>query len=300
MSRGKAVVFGGSGFIGSHVADALDDAGYSVSVFDIRPSDHLRPSMEMIVGDILDEAALERAVADARVVYNFAGVADVEDASRRPLDTIRYNILGNAFLLEALKGRDIDRYVFASTLYVYSDAGSFYRDSKVASELYIHDYSDQYGLPFTILRFGSIYGPRSYHQDRIYKFVRQALTEKQLTYGGDGEEIREYIHVTDAARCAVEVLGKPEYENQNVILAGNQPMKIRDLMVMVSEIIDKQMPIEFLRERDAIHYEVTPYSFTPRLGKKYVSGSYIDLGEGIMQCAQEVYNELLAEGAAER
>ena len=296
MSKGKAVVFGGSGFIGSHVADALDDAGWSVTVFDLKESPYLRDSMEMVVGDILDEAALAAVVEGAKVVYNFAGVADVEDATNRPLDTIRYNILGNAMLLEALKGKSIERFVYASTLYVYSDAGSFYRDSKTASELYIHDYGAQFNIPFTILRFGSIYGPRSYHQDRIYKFVAQALAEKRLTYGGDGREIREYIHVVDAARCAVEILDSEAYLNQNVILSGQQSMRIRDLMVMVSEIIDKEMPIEFLGGRDAIHYEVTPYSFTPRLGKKYVSGSYVDLGEGIMQCAQDIYNELVAEG----
>jgi UDP-glucose 4-epimerase len=252
--------------------------------------------MKMVLGDILDPDAVGAVVDGAKVVYNFAGVADVEDASQRPLDTIRYNILGNAILLEALKGRDIERFVYASTLYVYSDAGSFYRDSKTASELYIHDYGAQYGIPFTVLRFGSIYGPRSYHQDRIYKFVSQALTENRLTYGGDGREIREYIHVTDAARCAVEILNSDEYRDQNVILSGHQSTRIGDLMVMIGEIIDKQLPIEFLGERDAIHYEVTPYSFTPRLGKKYVSDSYVDLGEGIMQCAQDVYNELLAEG----
>jgi UDP-glucose 4-epimerase len=295
VSKGRAVVFGGSGFIGSHVADALDDAGWSVTVFDIKESPYLRESMEMVVGDILDDSAVAAVLQGAKIVYNFAGVADVEDASQRPLDTIRYNILGNAMLLEALKGSRIERFVYASTLYVYSDAGSFYRDSKTASELYIHDYGAQYGIPFTILRFGSIYGPRSYHQDRIYKFVAQALAEKRLTYGGDGAEIREYIHVADAARCAVEILDSDTYLGQNVILSGHQSMRIRDLMVMISEIIDKEMPIEFLGGRDAIHYEVTPYSFTPRLGKKYMSGSYVDLGEGIMQCAQDVYQVLLAD-----
>jgi UDP-glucose 4-epimerase len=298
VSKGKAVVFGGSGFIGSHVADALDDAGYVVTVFDLRPSEWRRPSMEMVVGDILDEVAVAQAIDGASTVFNFAGVADVADALRRPIDTIRYNILGNALLLEALKGVRVARYVFASTLYVYSDAGSFYRDSKMACELYVHDYGDQYGIPFTVLRFGSIYGPRGYHQDRVYKFVEQALAQGRLTYGGDGEEIREYIHVADAARAAVEVAEREEYAGENVILSGQQPLKVRDLMVMIREIIGKDIPIEFLGERDAVHYEVTPYSFTPRLGKKYVSGSYVDLGEGIMQCAQEVYGQLKREGTA--
>lgn len=285
----KAIVFGGSGFIGSFVSDLLAEKGYSVTVFDIKESPYLKPGQEMVIGDITEAVEVKKAVKDAPVIYNFAGIADIEEASRNPIGTITQNILGNANILEAIKDKKIERYVFASTLYVYSEAGSFYRDSKIACELYIQDYHEQYGIPYTILRFGSIYGPRSHNRDRIHMLVWQALTEQKMVYNGSGEDIREYIHVEDAARCAVEILEK-NYLNQHVIISGQQSLKIKDLMVMIKEILGRDIAIEFTEEVSDIHYQITPYSFNPKLGKKYISDNYIDLGEGIIQCAQEIYN----------
>ncbi len=84
----KVVVFGGSGFIGSHVSDDLTARGYEVRIFDIKKSGDLKEGQEMIIGDILDEVAVEGAVDGCDVVYHFAGLADLDSASKRPKDTI--------------------------------------------------------------------------------------------------------------------------------------------------------------------------------------------------------------------
>ena len=128
-------VFGGAGFLGSHVCDKLTDAGHSVTIFDIRESPWLREGQRMIVGDVLDEKAVAEAVDGAQVVYNFAGIADIGEAGSRPVDTVKYNILGNTLVLEAAVKAKARRFVFASSLYVYSSAGGFYRCSKQACEL---------------------------------------------------------------------------------------------------------------------------------------------------------------------
>lgn len=284
----KVVVFGGSGFIGSHLADVLTEKGYDVVIFDIKPSPYTKPAQKMVTGDILDFALVKKTIKDASVIYNFAGLADIDAAREDPIGTIKNNILGNGYILEALKDRDIERYIFASTVYVYSDAGSFYRDSKVACELYINDYHAKYGIPFTILRYGSLYGPRTTQKDRIYLLVKQALTEKKMTYEGTGEEMREYIHVEDAARCSVEILDK-NFVNQNVIITGHTSTKIKDLMVVIKEILGGEVSIEFSNKGSDTHYDMTPYSFSPKLGRKYISNCYIDLGQGIVQCIEEVY-----------
>jgi UDP-glucose 4-epimerase len=287
----KVVVFGGSGFIGSHVADFLTEKGYDVVIFDIKPSPYVKPAQKMVAGDILDFELVKKALKDASVVYNFAGLADIDTAREDPIGTIKNNILGNGYILEALKEREIKRYVFASTVYVYSDAGSFYRDSKVACELYINDYHAKYGLPYSILRYGSLYGPRTTQKDRIYLLVKQALTEKKMTYEGTGEEMREYIHVEDAARCSVEILDE-SFANQNVIITGHISTKIKDLMIVIKEILGGEVAIEFLNKGSDTHYEMTPYSFSPRLGRKYISNCYIDMGQGIIQCIEDVYKSL--------
>src|SRR3990170_1618453 len=142
----NVIVFGGSGFLGSHVADALSDAGYDVTVYDIKPSPYLKDSQKMIVGDILDEKVVEKAVEGCDIIYNFAGIADIEEASKNPIETIKYNILGNTILLEAAVRHRLKRFVYASTVYVFSDSGSFYRCSKAACENYIDVYRKQHGL----------------------------------------------------------------------------------------------------------------------------------------------------------
>lgn len=290
----KATVFGGSGFLGSHTADFLTKKGWDVTIFDVKPSHYLKTNQKMIVGDILDFNKVKAAIKDASVVYNFAGIADIDEASKNPIGTIKNNILGNGNILEVLKGKNIKRYVFASTIYVYSDTGSFYKDSKLACETYIADYHKTYGIPYTIVRYGSLYGPRTNKKDRIYQMVKQALTEGKITYEGNGEEMREYIHVEDAARCSVEILDE-DYADQIVIVTGTQSLKIKDLMVMVNEIIGKKVKIEFLNKTSDLHYEITPYSFKPKLGKKYISKDYIDLGQGVLQTIEEIYNSLIKD-----
>ena len=290
----KAIVFGGSGFVGSHTADVLSEKGYEVIIFDLAPSPYLKARQKMIVGDILDLDAVKEAVAGASVVYNFAGVADIDEASEQPIDTIKHNILGNAHILESIKNQEIYRFIFASTVYVYSEAGSFYKSSKQACELYVEDYSKRYGIPYTIVRYGSLYGPRANESNPVYRLLKRAFLEKKISHYGSGEEIREYIHVEDAARCSVEILDD-NFINQHVILTGHHPIKSRDLMTMINEMFKNQLTVEFRDEKPDSHYLVTPYSFNPRLGKKYVSHYYIDMGQGLLQCIEELYNELHKE-----
>lgn len=288
----KVIVFGGSGFLGSHVADALTEKGHQVTVFDIKASPYLKKGKQtMVVGDILDETAVGKAAAGCDIVYNFAGIADIDEARKRPLDSVKYNILGNSIILEAARKRKVKRFVFASSLYVYSKAGSFYRSAKQACELLIENYEEMYGLPYTILRYGSLYGPRSDGSNFIRHIVHQALTDKKITRHGDGEELREYIHVCDAARGSVDILGE-EFRNQHVILTGNQQTRIKDLLHMIREMLDNAIDIEFLPSKESCHYEITPYTFAPKVGRRLVPRTYLDLSQGILDVIHDSYKEL--------
>ncbi|PWB52469.1 MAG: NAD-dependent epimerase [Candidatus Methanoperedenaceae archaeon] len=284
----KAIVFGGSGFLGSHVADSLTKEGYEVTIFDLLPSPYKQINQDMIVGNILEKELVRNAVKGCDVVYNFAGVADLEIAKENPLKTVEINILGNTIILDACREHGVKRYVFASSLYVYSKTGSIYRSSKQACELIIENYHEDYGLPYAILRYGSLYGPRSDENNWIRKVINQAISEGKITRYGDGEEIREYIHVEDAARCSVDILSK-EFENEYVILTGFQQMKIKNMMKMINEMLGNRLELEFLPANSNLHYEITPYSFSPKIAKKYVSKYYLDIGQGLLQCLEDAY-----------
>jgi len=277
----KTIIFGGAGFLGSHVADNLSERGHEVIIFDLKRSPFLKNGQVQITGDIMDKKTVEKAVVGCDVVYNFAGIADLRMAQNTPFDTINNNILGNTILLEACRKAGVKRFVFASTLYVYSKKGSFYRSSKQACELIIENYHEIYGMDFTILRYGSLYGPRADENNSIYKIIKQALSEGKITRHGDGEELREYIHVYDAARLSADILSD-EYKNQHIIIAGSQRIKIKDLLIMLKEMLDNKIELEFIPVDFSEHYEITPYTFKPRLAKKIHSNHYMDLGQGIL------------------
>lgn len=283
----RAVVFGGAGFVGSHVADELTARGYDVAIFDVRPSPYATPRQQAIVGDILDADAVSHAVAGCDYVYHFAGLADIDQANSRPIDTVRLNILGTTNVLEACRHHRVKRVVFASTVYVYSQSGGFYRCSKQAAELYIEMYEQTYGLPYTILRFGSLYGERADENNAVRRYLRQALLEGKVTCYGDGEEVREYIHVADAARSSVEILSA-EYANQHVVLTGHQPMTVSALLGMIEEILAKKIEVTYMTPDASVHYRRTPYNYQPRLGRKFVSSYYLDMGQGLVACLEDI------------
>ena len=295
MSNEIAIVFGASGFLGSHVAEALSTDGYRVRLFDLSPSSYQRHDQEMIVGDVMNLEEVTKAAQGAAVVYNFAAIADIDEAHEKPLATAAVNILGNMNVLEAARLAGARRFIFASSIYVYSESGSFYRASKQAAERFIETYHERYGLDYTILRYGSLYGRRTDARNGIYRMLHEAVEKRSITYGGSGEAIREYIHAEDAARMSVQVLA-PEFANRHLILTGQERMRIKDVMTMISEIMPWPVELHFDEANAVHHYEVTPYAFQPRIGRKLVLNEHVDLGQGLLDCLREIHKELHHSG----
>ena len=167
----KITVTGGSGFLGSHVADALSKKGHKVTIFDKKKSKWIRSDQKIVIGDILDAKALENVIKDADVVFHFAALGDLNQALREPVNSVITNILGTVRTLELSRKHKIKRFIHASTIYVNSAEGSFYRSSKKAAEDYVDEYKKNYGLNYTILRFGSLYGQRSDDTNGVKKIV---------------------------------------------------------------------------------------------------------------------------------
>ncbi len=289
MSR--ICVLGGSGFLGSHVADKLSEIGHDVAVVDRLRSVWLRKDQEMVIADLLDPNSIDKAIDGAEIVYNFAGLADLNQALTMPVKTIELNVLGNMHVLEACKKAGVDRYLFASSIYVYSREGGFYRCSKQSAEHYIEEYQNVYGLNYTILRYGSLYGPRSGEDNGLFRIIRDALIQGKISYEGDPESVREHIHVEDAANSSVTALGT-DFLNQSVILTGQQSMRVSDLLSMLSEILGFQESPEFRGEDYAGHYVRTPYAYQPKLGRKYSPSTHVDLGQGLLQIIDDIRQQL--------
>lgn len=283
----KIVVFGGCGFIGSYVVEELINNGYDVVVADLNYSKYIDKKYFKRC-DILDEKAVNEIVKEADIVYNFAGFANLDDAIANPTKALELNVMGNLNILEACKNNNIKRFVYASSAYAMSDKGSFYGISKLTSEKLTEEYYKKFGLEFTIVRYGSVYGERDFHNNYIYNLLKKAIETKEINHSGDGEEIREYIHVADVAKLAVDIIKSNEFINEHIILTGVERMQRKELFDMINEILGGNLTINLNSDGYHNHYKTTPYSFLPIRSKKLTANPYIDMGQGLIDCLKDI------------
>lgn len=286
----KIVVFGGSGFIGSYLVEELVARGYNVTVADIRTNKYIQ-DVNFVKCDINSNEEIANVLSnDVDFVYNFAGFANLDRAVNNPSATIRLNIMGNLNILEEVRKLPaIKRYIFASSAYAMSDKGSFYGISKLAAEKIIEEYNKKYGLKYSILRYGSVYSEREFDNNYIYSLIKNIITHKEIVHNGDGNEVREYIHASDTAQMAADIIESDEYENQHLILTGVERMKRMELFEMIQEILGKEFNVKLNHTDSANHYKLTPYAFQPIMSKKMIAKSYVDMGQGILECIKNVY-----------
>lgn len=285
----KIVVTGGAGFLGSHIADALSEAGHQVLILDLKKSKYLKHNQTQLIGDIRDEKFVDDACTGVDYIYHLAALADLNEAKEKPLESISINIMGTAVLLNAAVKHNIKRFILGSSVYVYSNQGGFYRCSKQACEAYLEEYNRKYQLKYTVLRYGSLYGPRADETNGVYRLLHSFVNNDQLQHDGSPTDKREYIHVYDAAKLSSQIL-QEEYENKHYVLSGNDRLEIADLYKMFEEILNKQVSISYSSDTGGSngHYNITPYTYMPSIGKKLVTSEFVDMGQGIIQLLEEM------------
>tara|TARA_A100001015_G_scaffold280792_1_gene343374 strand:+ start:14325 stop:15218 length:894 start_codon:yes stop_codon:yes gene_type:complete len=288
----KVIIFGGSGFLGSHVADYFFEKKYQITIFDKNRGSYSNKKYTFIKGDITDESKVLKSVKGMDLVMNFAGISDLNYAVNNPKETVQQNICGNLNILSACKKNKVKKFIYASSVYADSEEGGYYKSSKLASESYIKEFSKQNNLSYIILRFGSIYGPRSDKKNGIYNILFQIIKKQKLIYFGNPETLREYIHVVDAARATYEVV-KKNYKNKIITLTGKMSIKMKDLLILIGEIINiKNKKIYFENKKYRGHYILTPHNYNLNENLKYSSELNVDLGYGIRDMIKLISNEL--------
>jgi len=292
----KVIIFGGSGFLGSYLYDELNKNGFNVTIADKHQPENNHFKGKFIKVDILNLQSTKSIIRGSDIVYNLASLANLNEARKNPIETIRTNVLGNLNLLEACRlNKKIKRFIYASSAYALSNKGSFYGISKQTSEKLTIEYHNRFNLKYTIIRYGSVYGERAYRNNYIYNLLYHAIKTGELLYEGDGEDIREFIHASDIAKLSVKVIKDKKYENENIILTGMEKVKRIELLTMINEIMQNKLKIKRIKKSLVGHYKTTPYSYQPEEAKKIFSNSYIDLGQGILECIKKINQDIINE-----
>ena len=272
----KILIIGGLGFLGKRIYDLLSKKYKNVTILDNK---NISDKKNYIKGDINNFKFLKEKLKNYDVVYHLAGLSNLDTAYKNPIDTSKTNITGTVNVLEACKINKIKKLIFGSTMYVSGQHGSFYRCSKSACEDYIKEYRYRYNLKYTILRFGSLYGPGSNEENGLYRIVLGAINNKKVIYYGDLNAHREYIHVDDAAKASSDCLKR--FDNKIINITGNQSLKVTDLLEIVREILNIKNKIKVINKKQKGHYTMVPHNYDEPLVMKYSINPFVDLGEGI-------------------
>jgi len=227
----KALITGGAGFIGSHIADRLVDEGHSVCVVDdlstgLRANVH--PGVDFRELDICDDRAMRRVLGEERpeVLFHLAAQMDVRRSTREPEFDARVNIIGALNLLRGAIDAGVRRVVYASTggavygnprqlpvpethpTYPISEYGA----SKLSFEHYLSVYGGRGLIEYAALRFPNVYGPRQRPDGEAGVtaiFAGQMLRGEDVTIFGDGSKTRDYVFVSDVVEANVRAIGGP-------------------------------------------------------------------------------------------
>lgn len=294
MSVESIVLFGGNGYLGGALARELLRRGRTVIVADLN-SDRLPKGVEFVRTDITDPDQVRAAILEGAVVANFAGIADLNKAKNMPRECIEVNVLGNYNILTACTEKRVKKYLYASSAYVYSTHGSFYRISKRTCEEYTVEFGKKFSLPYLILRYGSLYGGASDEANGMHRIVRRALLEGRLYYDGSPNDSREFIHVSDASDITADLL-LGDNENGAHLLTGTERYTMAELFSLITEIMAKPVNIEFGHHENSDHYKMTQYNFVPIQAKRISKPLHTDLGNGLMDLINNLFVKHAEEG----
>ena len=286
MSK-EIIFFGGSGFVGSYFVRKLLYNKYKVNIYDLNKPKFKHKNLKYIKGNILDENKVFETIKKNSYVFNFAGWSDLETASNHEQEVKKLNLDANNKILKICKKKNVKRFVYASTLYVFSKYGGIYKESKKKAEKLI----EASKVPYTNLRFGSLYGIGSKPGNAIFDILQMAIKKKKITYWGRGDEVRQYIHARDAAKVCDQIFFE-KFKNKSLLITGLEDIRMRDLLNTVKEMFDNKIEIEFdYNKRTDAHYKNTPFTIDgkdmekPIIGEKLLFETYTDIGQGIYELA---------------
>ena len=262
------LVFGGGGFLGSHIARGLIEKGYNVRVFDSFPAgmanlEIIRDRLEIIKGDFLNEQDVSNALEDVDYLFHYISTTVPATAKKDPVYDIESNVIGAVKLFQQALNYKIKKVIFPSSGgTVYGEPLSLpiretdplnpaepYAIAKAAIERYLQYFYNTYGLDYNIIRYSNPYGEgQNPHgqQGVIPIFLNKIRQGERPVIYGDGSMIRDYIYITDAVNATIAVIEKQTNERLFNVGSG-EGTSINQLIDIMSIITGKKIQPEYVK-----------------------------------------------------
>lgn len=306
----RIFITGGAGFIGSTLAGHYLDRN-EVIVFDNFSRDSLQykpyaahRNLTRIHGDVMDAAAVTKAIDGANIVVHAAAIAGIDTVILSPTTTLRVNLIGTANVLEACRTlTDCRRFLDFSTSEVFGsraynsgeadkaeigavgEARWTYAVGKLAAEHLTHSYHTEFGLPTVTVRPFNVYGPGQVGEGAIMKFIQKAIRNEDIEIHGTGTQIRAWCYVDDMTRALMMCLEKPEAIGESFNIGNAVAVTtIYGLANTVVRVLGSKSKIRFIR-RDYADIELripAAHKATDVLGFT----AEVDLEEGVLRTAE--------------
>ncbi len=273
FARMRALVTGGGGFIGSHLAEALLAAGHEVRVLDNFATGrrenllHL-PDVELVEGDIQSYERVHNAISGCQIVFHQAAMPSVPRSVQDPLTSNASNVIGTLNVLLAARDSDVRRVIFASSSSVYgtnrelpkrenqpTQPISPYAVAKLAAEGYCRSFHAVYGLETVALRYFNVFGPRqdplSQYAAVVPNFITAALNGRPPTIFGDGEQSRDFTFISNVVEANILAMAAPEAAGGVFNVACGSRVTLNEVVQTLRELTGR---------------EIEPVYAEPRLG----------------------------------
>ena len=268
-----AVVTGGAGFIGSHVATALVQQGWQVRVLDSLAGGrwsnlaHIQGDVECVEGDIRDTALVQKTLQGASALFHKAAMVSVAESVERPLECHAVNGTGTQGLFDAARLAGVERIVFAASAAAYGrreglpkretdepEPVSPYAATKLYGEHLCSTYTSVYGMAAFPLRYFNIYGPRQDPRGPyaavISKFVEVMRAGRAPMVFGDGGQTRDFCFVGDVVQANLLALRAPvSAAGQAINIGTGRQTSLLDLLDCLNGLMGTQYPAQFGPER---------------------------------------------------
>jgi UDP-glucose 4-epimerase len=256
QSRGKGrlmLVTGGAGFIGSHLVDALIDAGMRVRVIDnfaTGSRDYLNPAAELTDADICDAASMGREFEGVDTVFHVAALPRIPLSIAKPVETHMTNVVGTLNVLIAARDSKVRRVVYSGSSSVYGEQNSLpltetmtphpmnpYALQKFVGEEYARMFHRMSAMQTVVLRYFGVYGPRMAEEGAymlaIAAFLRARREGRALEIHGDGEQTRDFTHVSDVVAANLLAIDCEAADGRAINIGRGENVSVKRIAVMI-------------------------------------------------------------------